>query len=85
MPAFDDYLLCGISSQLNQQIKDFDHVIDIHHNDFQQSGLKQSSLIRMSFLAVINSGKIAGKIGSISDDRYKTILNNLAGFITSEK
>jgi mRNA interferase MazF len=84
MPAFNDFLVSGISSQIHQQIKDFDHLIDIQDNDFPQSGLKQSSLIRMNFLAVMNSSRMAGTIGKISVERHKYILKKLSDFKLSD-
>jgi len=36
---YNDWLICMISSQLYQQIPDFDEVINSNDSDFQQSGL----------------------------------------------
>jgi mRNA interferase MazF len=44
MPGFDDLLVCGISTQLRQQVADFDDIIDPSHADFKTSGLKAPSL-----------------------------------------
>jgi mRNA interferase MazF len=38
MPGFGDFLVCGISTQLQQEIPDFDEIID--SCDFVVSGLK---------------------------------------------
>ena len=44
-PKYNDYLVCGITSKLHEEIKDFDFVLDKNHLDFLQSGLKHDSLI----------------------------------------
>ena len=48
----DDWLICMISSQLDQRIPNFDEMISPEDSDFQQSGLKLPSIIRISRLAV---------------------------------
>jgi mRNA interferase MazF len=53
MPGFGDLLVCGISTQLRQQIANFDEVIEPSHDDFTTSGLKAPSLIRLGFIAVL--------------------------------
>lgn len=52
--AYGDWLICMISSNLSQQIPDFDEVIKEDAADFGQSGLKTSSVIRIGRLAVVN-------------------------------
>ena len=54
-----------ISSQLQQVIPDLDEIINLEELDFQQSGLKQSSLIRASRLAVVAEEIFIGKLGNI--------------------
>ncbi|CAN5742983.1 hypothetical protein BH10CHL1_BH10CHL1_50020 [soil metagenome] len=49
MPPFQDLLLCGISTQLQQQVKDFDETITPDDTDFGTSGLLAPSLIRLGF------------------------------------
>lgn len=52
MPPFGDWLVCRVSTQLHQEVLDFDEVIEPSHDDFVASGLKAPSLIRLGFLAV---------------------------------
>ena len=40
MPPFGDWLVCGISTQLHQQVPQFDEVVDVSDSDFAASGLK---------------------------------------------
>ncbi len=62
---FDDWLICMISSQLHQATPGLDEIINLEEPDFQQTGLKQSSLIRASRLAVVDEDILIGKLGSI--------------------
>ncbi len=72
MPPYKDLLVCGISTQLHQQVKDFDEIISPADADFPSSGLKSESLIRLGFLAVLPRSSIAGSIGLISSERHKS-------------
>jgi mRNA interferase MazF len=80
---FDDWLVCMLSTQLQHCITDFDEVIQITDADFSSSGLRQSSLIRVGRLAVVDGGLLPGSIGEISAERLKRIRANLAGWLTS--
>ena len=51
MPPYKDLLVCGVSTQLHQQVKDFDAIISRSDADFATSGLKSESLVRLGFLA----------------------------------
>jgi len=84
MPQYNDYLVCGISSNLNQFIENFDTKICADNPDFKQSGLIKDSVIRLAYLAVLPQKNIVGSIGRISDSLLKTLQKNLANYITSE-
>jgi mRNA interferase MazF len=79
----DDWLICMISSQLSQQIPDFDEIVNDNDLDFKRSGLKSSSVIRISRLAVVNRTILLGSIGSIGTDRLELIKNRLSNWIKS--
>lgn len=81
MPPFKDLLVCGISTQLRQEVKAFDELISPSDADFTSSGLKQESLIRLGFLAVLPRNQVAGKIGSISSERHKRLLEKLSAYL----
>jgi mRNA interferase MazF len=70
MPGFGDLLVCGISTQVQHQVVDFDEIIEPSQSDFKDSGLKASSLIRLNFLAVLPVSSFLGRIGSISIERH---------------
>jgi len=78
---YNDWIICMISSQLHQGIPDFDEVITPTDSDFQQSGLKLASVIRISRLAVVNSDVLLGKIGQIDTQRLSHIKQRLTNWI----
>jgi mRNA interferase MazF len=81
MPGFGDLLVCGISTQLRQQVADFDEIIEPSHADFKTSGLKAPSLIRLGFLSVLPASSFLGTIGSISGQRHQRLLTTLAEYL----
>ncbi len=81
LPGYNDFLVCGISTQLHQLIRNFDELIDEKNNNFFQSGLRQSSIIRLGFLAVIPGNRIPGSIGKIDSTLHKNLLERLAKFL----
>ena len=40
MPPYRDLLVCGVSTQLNQQVMDFDELLSPSDADFAASGLR---------------------------------------------
>ena len=81
MPPYKDFLVCGVSTQLDKQVKGFDQVISSSDDDFSSSGLKTTSLVRLGFLAVLPSAQIIGTIGSISPARHKRLLKTLSDYL----
>jgi mRNA interferase MazF len=83
MPRYRDLLVCGVSTQLHQYVKDFDEIISPSDADFAPSGLLAESLIRLGFLAVLPRSSIAGSIGSISPERHRRLLKTLSDYLVS--
>jgi len=81
VPPYEDFLVCGVTTQLHQQVKGFDEVIAPSDSDFESSGLKSESLIRLGFLAVLPRSSIIGAIGSISSERHKRLLKTLSDYL----
>ena len=81
IPPHRDLLVCGVSTQLHQHVKDFDEIISPADADFALSGLRSESLIRLGFLAVLTRGSIIGTIGSISSERHKRLLKTLSDYL----
>jgi mRNA interferase MazF len=82
LPPYKDFLVCGVSTQLDKEVKGFDDLISATDDDFESSGLRMTSLVRMGFLAVLPSRRIVGSIGSISQSRRKRLLAALSKYLT---
>jgi len=78
MPQYGDLLVCGVSTQVHQEVSGFDEIIRPGDLDFVSSGLKQASLIRLGFLAVLPAANFVGAIGAIGQDRHRRLLERLA-------
>jgi mRNA interferase MazF len=74
-----------ISSQLNQEIDGFDEVVSPTDADFEDSGLKLATLIRIGRLALVNADVLMGNIGRIGDSRLTRIKQRLSKWIQPEK
>jgi mRNA interferase MazF len=81
MPGFGDLLVCGVSTQLRQQVIDFDEIIVPSDSDFKASGLKSPSLIRLGYLAALPASGFLGRIGSISSERHQRLLTRLSDYL----
>ena len=81
-PPYQDFLVCGVSTQLHQEVKGFDDIVSSSDADFAASGLRSESLIRLGFIAMLPRTKIAGSIGAISSERHKSLLKALADYLT---
>lgn len=81
MPPYRDVLVCGVSTQLHQEVKGFDEVIELTDSDFQSTGLRTVSLIRLGFLAVLPRNAVIGSIGAISPERHTRLLKRLSDYL----
>ena len=81
MPPFQDFLVCGISTQLQRSAPELDELITPTDPDFRTSGLKAASLIRLGYLAVLPRSEFKGRIGDISSARLKRLLTKLNNFL----
>lgn len=66
---YDDWLTCMISSQVRHYVAGFDEIVRESDDDFERSGLKVASVVRVGRLAVISGESLLGAMGQISDDR----------------
>jgi mRNA interferase MazF len=82
LPGYNDFLVCGISTQLHQLINGFDELIEEKNKYFSLTRLRQSSIIRLGFLAVIPGNKIPGSIGRIDFSLHKNLLERFAKHLT---
>lgn len=77
LPRYNDFLACGVSTQLHQEIEGFDEIIEptITHR------LRQTSLIRLGFLATLPQEQIRGSLGAIPETLHRTLLERLANYL----
>jgi mRNA interferase MazF len=78
MPPFGNWLVCGVTSQIHLAVAGFDDLISPQDADFAVSGLKTASLFRLGFLATLPPSSFLGTIGSVSAERHRRLLGNLA-------
>jgi mRNA interferase MazF len=81
MPPFQDFLVCGISTQIQQAVPELDETIVPADVDFRTSGLKAASLIRLGYLAVLPRPTVKGRLGSVSAARRNRLLTSLSEFL----
>lgn len=78
---FDDWLVCMVSSRIEQAEPGLDEVLSPIEPDFVVSGLKAPSVLRLARLAVLDGSLLAGSIGTIDDTRLSRIRQRLARWI----
>ena len=81
LPPFQDMLVCGVSTQIHQEVENFDEIIGVTDDDFVSSSLVGKSLIRLGFLTAVPQSQIVGAIGSISVARHRRLLEKLSTFL----
>ena len=79
---FGDYLVCGISSRLHQEMPDWDERLTAPDDDFAASGLKVPSVIRLNWLAAVNPSASVGTLGSIASERLARLRRRLAAHLS---
>lgn len=81
---YGDWLVCMVSSRLEQAEADFDEVLTSVDADFAASGLKAPSVLRLARLAVLDGALLAGSIGVIENERLARVRLRLAKWIASD-
>ncbi len=76
--SHDDWLVCMISSQLHQLNPDLDWQLHQSEPEFGDSGLKTSSVFRLSRIAVLDGSLLIGKLGRVSERRLYELRKHLA-------
>lgn len=78
---YEDWLVAMVSSQLDQAVSGLDEVILETDPDFPGTGLKRSSVVRLSRLAVVDKGLLLGKLGDLSPRRFYHLRARLCQWI----
>ena len=76
LPGFGDYIVCGISTQLRHEQKGLDEIL-LPDSD---NRLKQTSLVRLTYIHTLSLANIQGKIGEIPHSLHAELLKRLANF-----
>lgn len=76
-----DWLVAMVSSQLHQQVAGFDAEIHPGDDDFQSSGLKVASLVRLGRLAVLDVTVLAGALGHVAPQRVANLRERLVQWL----
>jgi mRNA interferase MazF len=79
---FEDCLVCGISSQLRQEIPNWDERLTPADPDFATSGLKVPWVVRLNWLATINPHTSIGTLGSVAAERLARLRQHLAAHLS---
>ncbi len=78
---YQDVLICGISTQLQDLQADWDDKIEPSDADFSRSGLRRASAIRLSYLYGADAREISGVIGRIDAARLNRVRGRLAALL----
>lgn len=78
---YDDWLICMISTNLSQAIEDFDEVITDTDEEFKTTGLKRSSVLRISRLATVDGAAFLGFVGKLGEERLDRIKRRLSQWL----
>ncbi len=79
--GYNDWLVCMMSTRLDQAIPGVDELVMISDSDFNQTGLKEDTLIRLTRLATVTDSLFTGTIGQINPERLTRLKRNLARWI----
>lgn len=75
---YQNLLICGISTQLQQLVPNWDEQIGPADPDYAGSSLRQASVIRLSYLYAADAGEVVGTIGSVGAARLNRLVERLA-------
>jgi mRNA interferase MazF len=78
---YADVLLALVSSRTYQAIPEFDEIIDPSDSDYEATGLKVRSVIRLARLATVESSVINARLGNISSERLRQIRKRLIDWL----
>ena len=85
LPGFGDYLSCGISTQLRQAETGFDVIIEESDPCFGATGLRESSVVRLSFLASVPVNRMKRRLGTLPTDDLEALQSNLSDHLVANQ
>jgi mRNA interferase MazF len=78
-----DVLLALVTSRAYQAIPDFDEIIDPDDGDFEISGLKARSVVRLARLVTVEPAVINARLGGINSERLDKVRARLVTWLQS--
>ncbi len=72
-----DLLLVLITSRAYQAVSDFDEIIDPSDIDYDKTGLKTRSVVRLARLTSVESSVINARLGHVSPERLQLIRDRI--------
>ncbi len=77
IPGGEDLIICQITATSKE--KSFE--IPLINKDFDKGGLKKDSFVRIDKITTLKNTRIKYKIGSLKQDKFNEILNELCSFL----
>ena len=77
----EDLLLALITSRVYQAVPDFDEIIEIDDSDFDSSGLKLRSVVRLARLATVDASVIEARLGEVGSQRMVSVRRRLGAWL----
>jgi hypothetical protein len=81
---FGDWLVIGISSNVELAVPDLDVVIDAGHASFRSTGLNYAGVARLGFAHIIPKKHIEGVIGRVDAATLRLIKRRFTDHILSQ-
>lgn len=79
------FLACAISTQLEKIIPELEEIVYLSDDDFHKTGLKKDSLIRLTWLTLIQpNDKDTHYIGCINSNLHQKLLSNLSKYLVQD-
>ena len=85
LPGYGDWLVVGISSQVEKAIASWDVELDPFLPEHHATGLKSRSIVRLGFVATLPSSRIRGLIGAMPTTTLDLVLRRLSDFLLAGK
>lgn len=68
-----DLLLTLITSRVHQAVPQFDEIIELSDSDYNSTGLKARSVVRLARLTTVEASIVSARLGHVSAKRLQQI------------
>jgi mRNA interferase MazF len=80
-PGRGDFLICGISTRLHEEVAGFDIVIRRDDPAFALTRLREDSVIRLTHVGTIAARDLEGRVGRLDAQLLGVLRERLAAFV----